>query len=626
MSTNSVMRAWVIALALAVGLAGCGDDGKKKVKILTEPADATVVVGATASFTVAANSDKVTYQWRRNGVDIAMATGATYTTAATVAGDSGAKFSVVVTRGKKTATSREATLIVNTQVAITAQPLGATALVGATASFAVTATGTAPLSYQWRKNGTAIGGATSASYTTPALVIEDNGAVYSVVVTNPAGSVTSSNATLTVQAPDSTPVAWDPNLVVATGDVYDPSAAMDDSGNGYGVYLNVNSRVLATKGSIGGTWSAGQFVDVGGEIVGNIGAFAPQVAVNPAGKGVLAFGYFTGGFASHVAVAIGDSGTWGTPTRIWDNISSDTLAAGIDDTGRSIVVWGGSLSNSKIMAAVFNGTTWTAPVALGINPNSGSQPTVAIDGSGKGQLVYIDNYDIVAIPVDLSLVQPFGTPVTAATISTFAADVRVAVDQLGGAVVIVYESVAVGYDVVAINLRPGTGWSPRVSIGVDVPFFPRDLTVASDEAGNAIAAWAVQVQTVPDGPFRDTVHSSTYTPAGGWTAAELRPNVTADDVEGIQIAASRTGRFALGWVQSDSGTGNRQVWAQVYEGGAWKTAGQVQTTTRDALFGSTPLPNRPLAMAANGDGLLFWVEQDATDNALNTITGAFLQQ
>jgi hypothetical protein len=401
---------------------------------------------------------------------------------------------------------------------------------------------------------------------------------------------------------------------------------MDDSGNGYAVYLNSSSRVLATKGSIGGTWAAGQFVDVSAEIVGNVGAFAPQIAVNPAGKGVLAFGYFTGGFASHVAVAIGDSGTWGAPKRIWDNISSDTLSAGIDDSGRAIVVWGGSLANSKVMAAVYDGTTWAAPVAPGRNANSGSQPTVAIDGNGKGQLVYIDNYDIVAVPVDLSLPQPFGTPVTVATISRFAADIRVAVDQNGGAVVIVYESVAVGYDVVASVLRPGSGWTPRVSIGVDVPFSARDLAVAMDESGNAIAAWGVQASTVSGGPVLNTMYSSTYTPAGGWTAAELRPGVTADDVEGIQLAASRTGRFALSWVQYDAVTDSMKVWAQVRESGVWKTAGQVQTNARDAFFGRTPLPNRPLAMAANGDGLLLWVEQDATSNALNTMTGAFLQR
>ena len=85
--------------------------------------------------------------------------------------------------------------------AITTQPTNQTVTAGQTATFAVVASGTAPLSYQWNKNGTAISGATSSSYTTPATTSSDNGAQFTVVVTNTAGSVTSSPATLTVSAP-----------------------------------------------------------------------------------------------------------------------------------------------------------------------------------------------------------------------------------------------------------------------------------------------------------------------------------------------------------------------------------------------------------------------------------------
>src|SRR5205814_6030780 len=71
---------------------------------------------------------------------------------------------------------------------------------GQTATFTVTATGTAPLSYQWQKNGTAIGAATAASYTTPATTASDDGDQFTVVVSNAAGSVTSNAAALTVNA------------------------------------------------------------------------------------------------------------------------------------------------------------------------------------------------------------------------------------------------------------------------------------------------------------------------------------------------------------------------------------------------------------------------------------------
>jgi arylsulfatase A-like enzyme len=88
---------------------------------------------------------------------------------------------------------------------ITTQPADQTVTVGETATFGVTATGSPPLHYQWRKNGANIPGATSSFYTTPATVEADNGSLFSVVVSNSAGSATSNNATLTVLPPTDTP-------------------------------------------------------------------------------------------------------------------------------------------------------------------------------------------------------------------------------------------------------------------------------------------------------------------------------------------------------------------------------------------------------------------------------------
>ena len=81
---------------------------------------------------------------------------------------------------------------------ITTQPVSQTVTVGQGASFFVVATASAPLSYQWQKNGVNIAGATSSSYTTPPTTAGDNSAKFTVVVSNSAGSVTSNVATLTV--------------------------------------------------------------------------------------------------------------------------------------------------------------------------------------------------------------------------------------------------------------------------------------------------------------------------------------------------------------------------------------------------------------------------------------------
>jgi hypothetical protein len=88
---------------------------------------------------------------------------------------------------------------------ITTQPTAASVTEGQTASFAVAASGSAPLAYQWRRNGNDIAGATAASYSLSAT-LADNGAAFSVVVSNSAGRATSNAAVLSVAAQSSPPV------------------------------------------------------------------------------------------------------------------------------------------------------------------------------------------------------------------------------------------------------------------------------------------------------------------------------------------------------------------------------------------------------------------------------------
>src|SRR5258706_333446 len=172
--------------------------------ITTQPASQTVTAGQTATFAVVATGTApLSYQWQKNGANIAGATAASYTTPATTATDSGSTFRVVVNNTAGTATSAAATLTVSAAPVaptITTQPASQTVTAGQTATFAVVATGTAPLSYQWQKNGANIAGATSGSYTTLATTTSDNGASFTVVVSNTAGTATSNAATLTVNA------------------------------------------------------------------------------------------------------------------------------------------------------------------------------------------------------------------------------------------------------------------------------------------------------------------------------------------------------------------------------------------------------------------------------------------
>ncbi len=184
--------------------------------ITTQPASKTVTVGKTAAFSVVATGTSLQYQWRKNGTAISGATSASYTTPVTALADSGSKFSVVVKNSAGSVTSSSAILTVSSSttspIAITTQPASRSVTVGQSATFSVVVTGSSP-TYQWRKNGTAISGATSASYTTPATVLADNGALFSVVVKNSLGSVTSGNATLSVSADTGVP-NFGPNVKI----------------------------------------------------------------------------------------------------------------------------------------------------------------------------------------------------------------------------------------------------------------------------------------------------------------------------------------------------------------------------------------------------------------------------
>ena len=217
-----------LAALCAVGMAACGGSGSSgnpnttpdtPPTITAQPQSQTVVVGAMATFAVVATGTApLGYQWSKNGTAISGATNASYTTPATVGGDNGASFTVQVSNSAGTQTSNAAILAVNIPPAITTQPQSRTVTVGATGTFTVVATGTAPLTYEWSKNGTAITGATNSSYTTPATVTGDNGASFTVKVSNVAGSQTSNAATLTVNPVSGVTVTLSPRRAgVTTG-------------------------------------------------------------------------------------------------------------------------------------------------------------------------------------------------------------------------------------------------------------------------------------------------------------------------------------------------------------------------------------------------------------------------
>jgi len=171
-----------------------------KPSISTQPATQTVASGKAVAFSVAATGTApFTYQWYKNSVAISGATSSSYSIAAVSTSNAGS-YMVKVTNSAGTASSSTATLTVALVPTISTQPASVVANLGKPASFSVVASGTAPFTYQWYKNGTAITGATLATYSLATADAASAGA-YSVLVSNVVGSVKSSAATLSVIAP-----------------------------------------------------------------------------------------------------------------------------------------------------------------------------------------------------------------------------------------------------------------------------------------------------------------------------------------------------------------------------------------------------------------------------------------
>jgi hypothetical protein len=201
MQRSGATRAGILSLLLSLALSACGsvstgsNGGTSETAtvapaIQNAPASQTVSVGSPATFAVTAiGTDPLTYEWQRNGATIPGAHEPAYTVPSTTTGDNGDTFAVTVTNVVGAAQSAPAVLTVQlgpVAPTITTQPANESVTAGQTATFKVTATGTAPLSYLWRRNGSAIVGATGPAYTTPATATADDGSSFSVEVSNAA--------------------------------------------------------------------------------------------------------------------------------------------------------------------------------------------------------------------------------------------------------------------------------------------------------------------------------------------------------------------------------------------------------------------------------------------------------
>lgn len=171
--------------------------------VTTQPANQTVCENDSVTFTAAANNSS-SVQWQistdggANFNNVPGANNATLNITASLA-QNGARYRAVFANSCGPINTNAATLTVNPRVSISTQPASQAACVGASVTFNVVANGTAPLTYQWRKNGAPINGATNSSLSLTAVTSADAGS-YDVTISSGCGTIMSNAALLTVNA------------------------------------------------------------------------------------------------------------------------------------------------------------------------------------------------------------------------------------------------------------------------------------------------------------------------------------------------------------------------------------------------------------------------------------------
>ncbi|MDB6059238.1 MAG: cell wall/surface repeat protein [Verrucomicrobiales bacterium] len=197
---NRALTAAEIQSIYNAGSAGkCGLTGPPT--ITSQPTNIFAAVGSTVNVGVgAAGLQPLGYNWYFNGVN-AYSTASSPLVITNVQLTNAGTYYVVVTNANGSVTSSNATLTVGVPPGITAQPQSQTSLQFQPVTFNANMSGSGPLAFQWQRNAASIAQATNSTYTI-ASVLTTDAASYRVVVTNQFGSLTSSNAVLSVFKPN----------------------------------------------------------------------------------------------------------------------------------------------------------------------------------------------------------------------------------------------------------------------------------------------------------------------------------------------------------------------------------------------------------------------------------------
>jgi len=295
---------------------------------------------------------------------------------------------------------------------ITSQPASADVAMGQTATFTVAVTGTTPLSYQWRKNGSAISGATSSTYTTPPTTASDNRAMFAVVISNNEGSTTSNAATLNVAPTGAVAIVVSPTSSTVTAGATQQFTATVTGNSNRAVTWSLKgsgcSGAACGTISAGGLYTAPSSVPSPATLQVTVTSVADPTKSASAGVSVVV--------ATAILMSISPTGA-SVPTG-----GTDSFTAAVTGTSNTTVAWSltgagcsgsacGTLATSSLRAV------YTAPV---IAP---SPPSVSIVATSMADPSKTASANVTIVPVVVVTVTPASTSVATGATQQLSASV-----------------------------------------------------------------------------------------------------------------------------------------------------------------------------------------------------------
>lgn len=594
--TNAAGSAISDTAALTVS---AGTPGAVAPTIVTQPVSVLVNAGNTATFAVGASgSGALNYQWLRNGLPITGATAAFYSIAQAAVGDA-ATYAVQVSNGVGPGvTSFNVVLTVNQSaqpaaVAIGVQPAPQVQTPGGSVTFAVAVSGSAPIAYQWLKNGAPIAGATSAVLT----LIGVNGsdvAAYSVTVSNALLSVTSDPAGLTVVG---APLISAQPAAASVSEGSSATFSVVASGSALLYQWTRNGAAIAGATSASHSTPALTLADSGAVyavLIFNgaglsfsqtavLSVTAPPVSVGGSVSGLAAAGLVLQNNAGdNLAVAASGAFTFATRIALGTTYSVTVLS---QPSGQRCVVQGGSGTATAAVTSVVLTCTSAGGLALVANSGANTLSVMRVDAdtgalTAAGSPVATGQYPF-AVAVTPGGQYAYVTNLVGGSISSFGIDgstgvltpiplstpgtqnpYGIAMDPLGRFVWVVNYGFSTAS---AFAINPATGVLTAVGTPVATGGFPYALAAhpngnfvyVANEGSNSVSVFSV-----------DSPTGALTLVAGTIANSVLRPHGIAVDPSGRFVYVAGAGGQEVAAYRINSSTGALTVVGYIRTGGA----------------------------------------------------------